>query len=137
MSIEEENKAFVRRFCELENQGDLEKLYELLVPGIISHYGADTFNMEQLKQIWPNIWSAFPDIHFTMEDMIAEGNKVAFRESWTGTHEGEFMGIAPTGKKVKQINTCIVRIENGKFAESWCTIDNASLLQQLGAIPAQ
>jgi len=47
------------------------------------------------------------------------GEKVAFRESWTGTHMGEFMGIAPTGKRVKQINTCIVRIENGKFAESW------------------
>ena len=137
MSIEEENKALFTRFCQLENEHDIDGLFQLLIPGYIAHYGAETLHLEQLKQIWPNIWAAFPDIHFTVEQMIAEGDKVAVRESWTGTHQGDFQGIPSTGKKVTMINTCIIRMENGKFAESWCTLDELSLMQQLGAIPSR
>ncbi len=136
MSIEE-NKAVVRRFCELENRGEVDALFELLAPGYISHYPTGDVPLEQAKQFWPTFYTAFPDISSTMEHMVAEGDKVAFRETWTGTHKGEFMGIPPTGKKVEMINTCIIRIADGKFAESWCTLDELHLMQQLGAIPKQ
>jgi len=136
MSIEE-NKALVRRFCELENRGDVDGLFEILAPGYVSHYTTGDLPLEQAKPFWPTFLTAFPDICFTMEHMVAEGDKVAFRETWTGTHKGEFMGIPPTGKKVEMINTCIIRIADGKFAESWCTLDELHLMQQLGAIPEQ
>jgi len=134
MSIEE-NKALVRRFCELENRGEVDALFELLAPGYVSHY--TTGDMPLDKQFWATFSTAFPDISFTMEHLIAEGDKVAFRETWTGTHKGEFMGIPPTGKKVEMINTCIIRIADGKYAESWCTLDELRLSQQLGVIPEQ
>ena len=136
MSIEE-NKALVRRFCELENRGDVDALWELLAPGYVSHYTTGDFLWEQNKQFFPTFYTAFPDISFTMEHMVAEGDKVAFQETWTGTHKGEFMGIPPTGKKVEMINTCIIRIADGKYAESWCTLDQLHLMQQLGVIPKQ
>jgi len=134
MSIEE-NKALVHSFTELENQGDMDGLFELLAPGYISHYSTGDRTVEQNRQFWPMIWNAFPDIHFTLEHMVAEGDLVAFQETFTGTHKGEFMGIPPTGKKVKIINTCIIRIANGKYAEGWCTLDDFNLMQQLGDIP--
>ena len=136
MSVEE-NKEVVRRFFELENQGNLDALFELLAPGYVSHYTTGDSSREQNKKSWPTLWTAFPDICFTMEHMVAEGDKVAFRETVTGTHKGEFMGIPPTGKKVETINTCIIRIADGKFAEGWATLDTLRLMQQLGAIPSQ
>jgi predicted ester cyclase len=135
MSHIEENKALVMRFNELENQGDMEELFELFAPGYVSHYNIGDSTLEQNKQSWPAIWKAFPDIKFTIEIMVAEGDKVAFRETMTGIHKGEFRGIAPTGKKVKMINTCIMRIANGKFQESWCTLDEYGLMKQLGFVP--
>ena len=133
MSIEE-NKALVRRLNEIENKGDLDELFELFSSDYVSHYNTGDSTMEENKKFWPTLWTAFPDIHYVLEDMVGEGNKVAFRESFTGTHRGEFKGIAPTGKKVKMINTCIVRIENGKFAEGWCTLDEWNLMRQLGVV---
>ena len=134
MSIEE-NKALVRRFCELENRGEVDALFELLDPGYVSHYTTGDVPLEQAKQFWPTFYTAFPDISFTIEHMVAEGDKVAIREIVTGTHKGEFMGIAPTGNKVETINTCIIRIAGGKLVESWCTLDELRLMQQLGVIP--
>ena len=131
----EENKALVRRFVELENKGDLEALFGMLSPGYVSHYNTGDSTLEDNKKLWPTIWTAFPDIQFTLEVIIAEGDKVACREIMKGTHLGEFKGIPPTGKHIKMINTSIIRIENGKFAESWVTLDEWNLMRQLGVVP--
>jgi predicted ester cyclase len=81
------------------------------------------------------IHTAFPDLHFTLEDMIAEGDKVAYRFTARGTHMGDFLGIAATGKQIVVAGTVITRIDAGKFQEDWETIDMLGLMQQLGAIP--
>ena len=77
---------------------------------------------------------AFPDMHWDTEEQIAEGEKVVSRFTWTGTHRGEFLGIPPTGRKVKVWGIVIDVVRNGKFAESRILMDNVSLLQQLGAM---
>jgi steroid delta-isomerase-like uncharacterized protein len=77
--------------------------------------------------------AAFPDIHFDLEDVLAEGDKVVIRWTCTGTHRGEFRGIAPTGKRVSFPGMNIYRLRDGKIVERWGVEDGLSLLQQLGA----
>lgn len=133
----EENKALFLRFYELLNLGEFDKLFELFDPGYISHYTTRDSSLEENKQSWPMLHTAFPDITYTVEHIVAEGDKVAYQETVTGTHQGEFLGIPPTGKKIETINTCIMKITGGKFAECWATLDELRLMQQLGVIPSQ
>lgn len=134
MSIEA-NKALIRRVYELSTQKDVAKLYELYDPGYIEHLRNGDQSLEQLKAGPSAIFAAFPDLKFTVEDMVAEGNKVAYRVTITGTHTGiPYMGVAPSGKKIEMKNTSIKRIANGRLAESWGTLDSISAMQQLGLI---
>jgi predicted ester cyclase len=135
MSIEEDNKALIRRFYDLWNLPDWDAVFELCDSGYVSHYSSGDKSLEENKRFWPTFYKAFPDIKLSVNHLIAEGDKVAFQEYLTGTHEGEFMGIAATRRKVELVNTCIARIANDKFMESWCTIDELRLMQQLGVIP--
>jgi steroid delta-isomerase-like uncharacterized protein len=80
--------------------------------------------------------AAFPDLHITLEDVIGEGDKVATRGYFTGTHQGEFNGIPATGKQVKVSYIDLWRVENGKAVENWVQMDMIGLMQQLGVIPA-
>jgi predicted ester cyclase len=79
--------------------------------------------------------TAFPDYHITIEDVVAEGDKVVLRFHWSGTHKGEFMGIAPTGNKVTVTAMSMHRIEGGKEAEQWGELDRLGMMQQLGVVP--
>jgi steroid delta-isomerase-like uncharacterized protein len=80
--------------------------------------------------------AAFPDTRMTIEDEIAEGDKVVIRWTIRGTHKGEYMGIAPTGKEVTVTGISVYRIERGKIVEDWSNNDMLGMLQQLGAIPS-
>lgn len=80
--------------------------------------------------------AAFPDLQLTTEDMVAEGDKVAIRNTWRGTHQGAFQGLPPTGKHVAFTGTDIFRFVGGKIAEQWADLDALGLMQQLGVIPA-
>jgi predicted ester cyclase len=80
---------------------------------------------------------AFPDHHETIDDIVAEDDKVVARVRWTGTHQGEYLGAAPTGKQVTYTAITIYRIEGGKVVESWQEGDRIGLMQQLGVIPSQ
>jgi predicted ester cyclase len=82
------------------------------------------------------IRAAFPDIHETVEDIIAEGDTVVTRTTWRGTHQGALLGIAPTGKHVSVSGIDISRVASGKFVEHWQSADNLGLLQQLGVVPS-
>jgi predicted ester cyclase len=137
MSIEK-NKALIHRSYELSTQKDVASLFELYDPGYIEHMRDGDQTLEQLKLGVPVFFAAFPDARFTIDDMVAEGDKVAYRVTITGTHTGRpYMGIAPSGKKIEMRNTSIKRIANGKLAESWGTLDTLSMMRQLGIIPSR
>jgi steroid delta-isomerase-like uncharacterized protein len=87
-----------------------------------------------LKEVFKTLHRAYPDLHVEVEDMIAEGDKVVGRNTVTGTHQGEYMGIEPTGKSVKYNEIFIFRFVNGRVAETWGVADVVSQLHQLGAI---
>ena len=132
----EEHKAVVRRFVEaVQNEGDLSVLDELAAPGYINQSApaAVPADREGLKQLTAMFRRAFPDGRMTIEDMVAEGDRVATRKTFRGTHQGELMGIQPTGKAIAIGLIDIVRLVDGKVVESWSAADDLGLLQQLGA----
>jgi predicted ester cyclase len=135
----EENKALARRlFEEGINQRNWAVLDELCTPDFVLHNVALTLQgLEPVKQFLSMYLTAFPDAQFTIEDLIAEGDKVVVRETFRGTHQGDLMGIPPTGKQVTVSAIVIVRIVNGKAVEGWQNGDTLGTLQQLGVVPAQ
>jgi steroid delta-isomerase-like uncharacterized protein len=138
MSVEA-NKAIVRRiFEEVFNQRNLALADELSAPDALNDAappGITPDGPESLKQIVQMLTSAFPDLHTTVEDMIAEGDKVVARTTLNGTHEGPLWGIPPTGKRVSQEQIHIVRLRDGKVAEHRAVRDDLGMMQQLGVIP--
>ena len=90
---------------------------------------------EALKEVFLRLHGAYPDLHVAIEDLIAEGDKVVSRNVVTGTHEGEYMGIAPTGKSVRYDEIFIFRFVDGRIAETWGVVDVLGQLRQLGAMP--
>jgi steroid delta-isomerase-like uncharacterized protein len=136
MSIKE-NKALAQRATQLWNPRDINAFFELLTPEYVEHLNVGETPLEKVKQFYNILFTAFPDINAAIEVMFAGGDKVAYQEVVTGTHLGQFMGIPPTRKKIKMINTVIYRIADGKIAESWATMDLLSLMQQVGVVPGQ
>jgi steroid delta-isomerase-like uncharacterized protein len=133
----EENKALVRRAFELGDQRNWAAFYELTSSDFVFHNASMTIRgLEAYKQSLSMYFTAFPDLHSTIEDMIAEGDTVVVRYTWRGTHQGGLMGIPPTGKQVAVSAIAIFRIANGKGIEEWLNADYLGLLQQLGVIPA-
>jgi len=138
MSVEA-NKAIARRyFEELLNKGTLAVADEILATNIIVHSSFQTMihGVENAKQSMGGFRAAFPDQHFTIEDAIGEGYKVVVRYVYRGTHQGEFQGIAPTGKQVAVAGIAIYQITGGRIEEVWVASDSLGLMQQLGAVPA-
>ncbi len=137
--MSEANKALLRRVYDGINKGDLSVIDEIVTVDAIEHAatppGVQGTAAEVFKQMMGMFLTAFPDLHLTAEDMIAEGDSVASRITITGTHKGEFMGIAPTGKQISFSSMEIVRFAGGKAVEHWEVSDNMSMMQQLGAIP--
>jgi predicted ester cyclase len=124
---------------EVFNRGNISLIDELFAPDFVEHEELPPgipAGREAVKHFSTMFRSAFPDLKAAMDDMIAEGDKVVARGTWSGTHKGEFMGIAPTGKSVSFGVIDIVRIAGGKFVEHWGQIDNLGMMQQLGVIPA-
>ena len=138
--MSEENKALVRRFHEeVINKGNLGVMDELCAPNMVDHSLPPEFpaGMEGTKQMISMFRAALPDVRVTIEDLIAEGDKVTCRWTACGTHKGDFMGIAATGKQVTVTGIGIDRIVGGKAVEHWESFDQFGMMQQLGVIPAQ
>ena len=134
----EENKAIVQRAVEAFNQGDSDAVDELFAADYVDHDPSRAGlppGPEGVKQAWGAFRAAFPDLQGTIEDMIAEGDKVVVRGAVRGTHRGELMGIPATGKQVTVTLIDINRIEGGKLAERWAETDMLDMMQQLGVIP--
>ena len=138
MSVQDDNKAFVRRFIDYVNNDPFAPIDEFFATSYAYHNSSmpDVKDLSSLKDFNAAAYRVFPDIRFTIEDMVAEGDKVVYRASARGTHKGEFMGIAPTGKQITLTSIVISRIANGKFQEDWESLDGIYVLQQLGAAPA-
>ena len=135
----EANKATVRRFYEeVFNQKNRAAIEEFVDRNGIDHALPPGLpaGIEGSKQFITMYLTAFPDLHFTVEDMIAEGDKVVARLTTRGTQQGAFMGIPPTGKQATITAIDINRIVGGKSVEHWLNMDTLGLLQQLGVIPA-
>jgi steroid delta-isomerase-like uncharacterized protein len=134
----EENKANVRRFTDGLNQKNVAIIDELCTPDYVNHDPANpqVRSREDYKQWFTGLSAAFPDLHFTIDDILAEGDKVAYRFTLRATHSGSWRGGAPTGKSITVTGTEIARIRDGKFAESWANTDALGLVQQLGLIPS-
>lgn len=137
MSVEE-NKASARRFYELVfNQQNLNAIDDYLTPDIVDYSlppGAPG-GIEGVRQTIGMFLTGFPDLHLTLEDFIAEGDKVAVRWTMRGTHQGVFVGIPPTGKQFTLPGVSVLRLIDSKVAESWVNFDQLSMLQQLGLAP--
>jgi len=132
MSLEE-NKAIIHRFIEAYNKRKMDLFDDLVASDYVAHTH-QIKGLESLKQLFRAGFNAFPDWHETIEDIIAEGDKVWVRLTYTGTQTGEFRGLAPTGKKITTMGLMIYRIVNGKLVEGWDLSDYLTLLKQLGII---
>jgi len=135
MSVEK-NKALVRRLVEALNTRSWGVLDEVMAPDYVDHYALPSQKpgREGYEEAFISATNAFPDLQFTIEDMIAEGDKVVARMTFSGTHRGEVMGIAPTNKRVTYTHIHIMRIVRGKVVEDWGFGDRLTSLQQLGVV---
>ena len=142
--MSEELKALIQRYTEeIFHKGNLNAIEEFIAPNYIRHTshfregGHDVHGPEGFRQSVSAFRATFPDAHFTLEDVLVDGDKIVARLACRATQKGEFMGIAPTGKQVTFTGISIYRIANGKIVERWGVEDGVTLLQQLGAIPAR
>src|SRR3712207_5878373 len=136
----QENKAIVRREVEeLYNpDGNLDVVYDIYSPNYILHDPSlpeSGRGPESARELATAFRSAFSDLHTTFDDAVTEGDKVAYRWTASGTHEGELMGIPPTGNRMTITGTAIARISGGKIEEGWQNFDALGMMQQLGVIP--
>ena len=136
----EQNKALVRQMVEeIFNRGNMSRADEFLAPEFVEREELPpgiARDREGVKQLTAMFRSAFPDFKATIDDIVAEGDKVVIRQTWSGTHQGEFMGVPPTGKSISINVIDIIRIAEGQFVEHWGVMDQMAMMQQLGVIPA-
>jgi steroid delta-isomerase-like uncharacterized protein len=136
--MSEQNKATARRmFEEILSQGNLDAVEEVFAADYHDHDHAnevDTRGQDGVAQEIAGYRSAFPDLQVTVEDQLAEGDRVATRWTTRGTHQGELSGIEPTGNRIEITGTTIHRFTDGKIQEAWWNWNALGMMQQLGAI---
>jgi steroid delta-isomerase-like uncharacterized protein len=134
----EENKALARRFFEeVWNQADESAIDRYIAENAGGNDPDFGTGREAFRAQWKKWHVAFPDLHFEVEDVIAEGDKVVTRWVLTGTHKGEFQGIPATGKSIRVTGMSLDRLANGMIAEGFDGWDNLGLRQQLGVLPKE
>jgi len=133
----EQNKALCRQILDLINQRKLDEAFALYAEDYIYHGpgGQELRGRQAIRGLWEVFLAGFPDLHATIDDMIVEGDRMAVRWRIEGTHTGEFMGIAPTNRKIEIGLNELFRTANGQAVEAWDSYDMYGLMQQIGAIP--
>ncbi|MQA09000.1 MAG: ester cyclase [Pseudonocardiaceae bacterium] len=135
---EARNKAALRRLNEALNSGDPHLISttidDVFQPDVLirTPLQVDASGTDLMKQLWAVLLRGFPDLHVEVEDVIAEGDKVVSRNTVSGTHEGEYLGVAPTGKSLTWNEIFIGRLVDGRVAETWGVVDVAAQMRQLG-----
>ncbi len=132
-------KSLLRRFYAEVSAGNLAVIDELVADDVVEHeeFPGLEPNKEGVKQFFALFRAAFPDVRMEPHEMVAEGDLVSARVTITGTHQGEFMGIPPSGKRIEVETFDLLRIRDGQAAEHWGLIDAMTMMQQLGAMPEQ
>lgn len=134
----EKNKAIIRRLVRAEEIGDWATVDELTAPNYVYHNPANPrvrTHEEHKQKVLIALRTGFPDLKITIEDIIAEGNKVVIRFSFSGTHKGEYAGIPPTNKRIEATAINIFRLADGKVAEQWVESNALGMLLQMGVVP--
>jgi steroid delta-isomerase-like uncharacterized protein len=137
-SMATDNKSFVRSTTEeIWRTGDVRLIDAHMAPNYVLHKPPTGFSpdREGLKAILQAMHRAFPDLKMTVDDVVAEGDKVAQRRTYQGTHKGELFGIPATGQFVSVSQITVSRVADGKFVEEWAETDFLGMLQQLGVVP--
>ncbi|EIV94857.1 ester cyclase [Frankia sp. QA3] len=132
----QDNIKLARDFVTMVNERDADAVDRLLTSDYIDHNVMIENGREANRAFWVEFFTAFPDVTATLEDVVASGDRVVGRYSYTGTHQGPFFGVEATGRPVQMRTIDIWRVEDGRFAEHWDEINLLDLLQQLGVIPA-
>ena len=131
-----ENKAIADAlFPAAWNDGDFTLVAQHVAPDVVDHF-ENSQGIDAFKGVIRMFKGAFPDLHLTVEDSIAEDDRVVHRWTMTGTHQGELMGIPATGKELRWTGTTVVRMDDGMIVERWANVDVFGILRQLGVIPA-
>ena len=136
---QEVNEAAVRGLWEGFNAHNLDAWDEVCTPNFVNHdpsLPVPDADLPTLKEIIGEFQVAFPDLNVSEEDLFSEGDKTVVRNTFRGTHKGEFMGVAASGKEVTFTGTFISRLAGGKIDEHWAIFDALGLLQQIGGVPA-
>ena len=136
MSTMERNKDLVRDSTrEFWNRHDMAAFERFHAPGFVSHSAGGDESCEQYRAICQAYFTAFPDLTITIDDLVAEGDKVT--KVWTArcTHTGAFLGIPPTGNRLVVKGIYVYRVQDGRFAENWTSMDFYGMMQQIGALP--
>jgi steroid delta-isomerase-like uncharacterized protein len=137
MSVDD-NKEVIRAYVEtIFNHKQVDRADELVASDYVDHAAlpGQAPGLEGAKKKWAMYLAGIPDLRVTIEELVAEGDKVGVRRSYAGTHRGELLGVPPTGKQVRVGGISIFRLAGGKIAEQWEQLDRLALMQQLGVLP--
>lgn len=132
--MSEENKAVVLRLLELIDARDMDGLGDLIADDVRLHGEGEAQGLQSMVEHTGAFLSGFPDLETTIEDVIAEGDRVVVRATLRGTHSGEFGGIPPTGRRIEVADVDIFRVRDGKIVEMWAGPDRLAMMQQLGLL---
>lgn len=133
----EQNKELVRRYIETWNRGDLQGMARFWAPDMVHHTRSGSHGFDQVVNIVSDFMKAFPNLQFEIEDLVADGDRVASRMTARGTHLGEYMGMPATGRQVSCAVFGVARIADGKLVEHWGVTDELHLMQQVGLVPEE
>ena len=136
--LSEQTRVSVQRFWRFLEQGNLNAAGDYVAADYQYHGpgGSQVSGVDGFRDLLSSYFAAFPDLSFTVHDIVCESDRAVSRFTATGTHRGELMGLAPTGKTVSFDGMLIARVADGKIAEEWEVLDEMSMMQQLGVLPA-
>ena len=135
--MSDENKAIAREFLRMLELGDPGIADEIVSSDYYNHDAPDpSISFEGIKPFVTSFKNAFPNAQVKIEFQVTEGDKVVSRYTWSGTHQGDFLGTPATGKRASWTATATFRITNGKISEAWLNWDQWGLMQQMGVVPA-
>ena len=134
--MSEENKAVYRKLVDGMNSGNAEILDEVYSPSLVYYTTGPSVNLDRegVKQYLTAVVAAFPDCKMTIDDLLADGDKVIYRMTYRGTHKGDLFGVSATNKEVTARTIGIARILDGKIVEEWENMDEMGMMQQLGVV---
>ena len=133
------NRDRVLHFYALVNEGDLDGFMEMIADDFVDHepFPGIGEDRDGVRDFFALMRGAFPDLRMEPHETVAEGDLVAVRMTMSGTHEGEFMGLAPTGRRFEMAAMDLIRLRDGRATEHWGVTDTMAMMQQLGAIPEE